>query len=434
MIDVEDRLRDELDRWVPAFRPADWNEVLAISNGGSAGLAQGQQGLSVFGSTKRRRVALLLVAVVVLAIVAAPALGLTPPFLDFFSSKHASKRVVHSFALLNVGAPRGMSPNVISGETRRVTSYRLANGKTMPLWVAPTRKGGFCFTFGYGGGCATRNEHQHDQPGDRNAAAIGLGEYGSRILAGYVFDTRIARIEVRFRHAPAASVSLLWVSKPINAGFFLYEIPRKLSPNARARRPGAGPAQPGVGPVAAVVALDVRGHEIARVGSMFRPLPAWFNPAAVSDRSKRHTILRSGRLSIVIAPSRTGGNCYWLKVDTYQEAGSGCAPPRYLTHTMAGGLSHGTGFTGFSAQVQPSVSRVELRFEDGTHVSLQAVDGHVLYDIPAVHWPRKHRLRTATAYTSTGKAVATQSLDTTQTGLYDCAKPVPIGAGETACP
>jgi hypothetical protein len=67
-------------------------------------------------------------------------------------------------------------------------------------------------------------------------------------------------------------------------------------------------------------------------------------------------------------------------------------------------------------------------------VSLQPVDGHVLYDIPAAHWPRGHRLRTATAYISTGKAVATQSFDITQTGLYDCTKQVPIGAGETACP
>jgi hypothetical protein len=154
----------------------------------------------------------------------------------------------------------------------------------------------------------------------------------------------------------------------------------------------------------------------------------------VSDRAKRHTVLRSGRLSIVIAPSRTGGNCYWLKLDTYQEAGSGCAPPRYLTRAMAGGLSHGTGFTGFSAQVQPTVSRVELRFEDGVHVTLQPIDGHVLYDIPAAHWPRRHRLRTAIAYASGRNPVLRQGFDTKQIGLYDCAKPVPIGAGQRACP
>jgi hypothetical protein len=101
---------------------------------------------------------------------------------------------------------------------------------------------------------------------------------------------------------------------------------------------------------------------------------------------------------------------------------------------MAGGLSHGTGFTGFSAQVQPTVTRVELRFEDGVHVTLHPVDGHVLYDIPAFRWPRGHRLLTAIAYASSGKAVVQQSLDTKQSGVYDCAKPVPIGAGEKGCP
>jgi hypothetical protein len=417
MIDVEDRLREEMDRSVPAFRPADWNEVLAISNGPQTG----KRGLLASGSRTQRRVVLLLVAAAVLAIVAAPALGLAPPFLDFFSSKHASKRVVQSFAVLNVTAPRGMSPKVIPGESRLLTTYHLRDGTAWPLVVAPTRRGGFCFTLDFGGGCVLRHDTtQKDQPGDHNAGAIALGRYGSHVLAGSVFDQRITRIEIRFKHAPAASAPLLWVSPPINAGFFFYDLPREV------RRSGAGPV--------AVVALDADGREVALDASMFRPLPVWFNPAAVSDRAKRHTILRSGRLSIVAAPSRTGGDCYWLKVDTYQEVGGGCAPPRYLTTPMAGGLRHGTGFTGFSAQVQPAVSSVELQFQGGDQLTLQPIDGHVLYDIPTGHWLRGHRLRTAIAYTSSGKAVARQLFDTTQTGVYDCAKPIPIGAGETACP
>ena len=441
-------LLQAIDELVPrAPRPGDWQDVLAraaISRGNPPRIEvlspqepRVSSAQRLRRRTSKKRIALVLLLAVVLAILAVPALGLAPPFLNFFSSKHASKRVVHSFALLNVGAPRGMSPNVIPGETRRVTTYRLSNGKTMPLWVAPTRNGAFCFTFGFGGSCASLHSQQRDQQGDHNAAAIGLDElggYGTHVLAGYVFDTRIARIEIRFRHTAAASVPLLWVGPPIRAGFFLYEIPRKLMPKTARAQPGSGPSQPGTSAVAAVVAVDKEGHEIARDASMFKPLPVWFNPAAVSDRSKRHVILRSGRLSIVIAPSRTGGNCFWLKLDTYQEIGSGCAPPRYLTHPMAGGLSHDPGFTGFSAEVQPSVSRVELNFEDGAHVTLQPVQGHVLYDIPPVHWPRGHRLHTATAYNSNRKTLAKQSFDTKQTGVYDCAKQVPIGAGETACP
>ena len=441
-------LLQAIDELVPrAPRPGDWQDVLAraaVSRGNPPRVevlspceVRVSIGQRLRRRTSKKRIALVLLLAVVLAILAAPALGLAPPFLNFFSSKHASKRVVHSFALLNVGAPRGMSPSVISGETRRVTTYHVSNGETVPLWVAPTRNGAFCFTFGLGGSCASLHPQQRDQQGDHNAAAIGLGEFsehGNHLLAGYVFDTRIARIEIHFKHAAAASVPLLWVSPPIRAGFFLYEIPRNLMPKTVRAQRGSGPPQPGASPVAAVVAVDEAGHEIARDASMFKPLPVWINPAAVSDRSKRHVILRSGRLSIAIAPSRTGGDCYWLKLDSYQEIGSGCAPPRYLTTPMAGGLSHGTGFTGFSAQVKPSVDRVELNFEDGARVALHPVQGHVLYDIPPAHWPRGHRLRAAIAYNRDGTTLTKQSFDTRQVGVYDCTKQVPIGAGETACP
>jgi hypothetical protein len=356
----------------------------------------------------------------VIILLAGPALGIGPPFLDFFSSKRAPERIVRQFDGLNAGAPRGMSPRVIAGQTRLVTTYRLRDGKAFPLWVSPTRRGGFCFTFGYGGGCAVRKVPSHDRNGDRNAGAIGLGRYGSHVLAGYVFDKRITNFEVRFKDAAAVSLPLLWVSRPIDAGFYLYDLSRPQ------RKPGLGPV--------AVVALDAHGHEIGRIVSIFRPRPAWFDPRKVSDVSKRHVILRSGRLSISIAPSRTGGHCFWLKVNVFQTISTGCAPPRYLTMQMAGGLSHGTGFTAFSAQVSPSVSRVELRFQDDTRAVLYPVEGHALYDIPAAYWPRGHRLVVAVAYAATGKQIARQTFDPKQVGTYPCSKPVAIGAGLTACP
>jgi hypothetical protein len=369
---------------------------------------------------RRKWLAIAVLLATVIVLLAGPALGIGPPFLDFFSSKHAPGPVVRSFAVLNVGAPRGMSPKVIAGQTRLVTTYRLGDGKPFPLWVAPTRTGGFCFRFGYGGGCADRSVSSHDGNGDRNEGAIGLGRFGSHILAGEVFDKRITKLEVRFKNAAAVSVPLLWVSPPIDAGFFLYDLSRTQ------RQPGAGPV--------AVVALDAQGQEIARNVSMFQPRPAWSDPRKVADLSKRHVILRSGRLSIAIAPSRTGGNCFWMKVDVYQTISTGCAPPRYLTMPMAGGLGHGTGFTGFSAQVKPSVNRVELRFQDRTRIVLQPVEGHVLYDIPAAHWPRGHRLVAAVAYATSGKRLASQTFDPEQVGAYPCSKPVPVGAGSSACP
>jgi hypothetical protein len=181
------------------------------------------------------------------------------------------------------------------------------------------------------------------------------------------------------------------------------------------------------------VALDAKGRVLARVVSIFRLPPAWANPNRVSNRAERHVILRSGPLSIAIAPSRTGGNCSWLQYRG-KTIGSGCAPPRFQTDAMDGGFSHGTGFTGFDAQLKPTVARVVLRFQDGASLTLRPVDGHVLYNIPQAHWPRQHRLVEADAYNTNGRKLATQKFDPRQIGLYDCKKTIALGAGQRACP
>ena len=418
MIDVEPLIVSELDALLPLpdGGRADWQDVVRRAGLDRRGVVLRVRGRWPLG--RRRSLALVLLAVAAIVFLVAPALGIAPPVLDFFSSRHAPKRVVHQFDLLNVGAPRGMSPRVIAGEARLVTTYHRHNGVAFPLWVAPTRKGGFCFVFGFGGGCADPKMPAHNEPGDFNGGEIGLGRYGSTVLAGYVYDKNIADVEVRFRHAPTVIVPLVWVSPPIEAGFFFYDVTR-----GQQRRGG---------PVA-VVALDEHGEVLARVVWIFRPKPAWFDPRKVADLSKRHVILRSGQASITIAPSRTGGNCFWLRY-RYEMMGTGCAPPRYQAAPMAGGLNHGTNFTVFSAQVKPAVERVELRFQDGTQIVLHPVEGFVLYTLPKSNWPRGHRLTTAVAYSATGKQLNKQTFDPKHFGTYPCSKPVPIGAGETACP
>jgi hypothetical protein len=366
-----------------------------------------------------KRLVLYALAAVLVVWLAAPAFGVRPPFLDFFSSKPAPKRVVHSFELLNAGAPRGMSPRVIAGQTRLVTTYRLRDGKPFRLWVAPTRAGNFCFTFEYGGGCADRRQRAGNQAGDRNAGAIGLGRYGSDVIAGYVLNQKVDKLVLWFKDGRRAAVTLTWVSAPIDAGFFLYDLTRAQ------RQPASAPT--------AIVAVDARGQQLAKNVSMFRPAPDWADPRKVSNPADKRVILRSGRMSISIAPARTGGNCFWLQADS-RTVGSGCAPPRYQTVPMAGGLNHGTRFTAFSAQVKPVVSRVSLHFQDGSEISLQPVDGYVLYDIPLEHWPRGHRLTLAVAYDAKGRKRAQQKFDPLERGTYSCAKQVPIGAGMTACP
>ena len=423
MHDVEPLILEELHRLSPLEEGQQGHWEVVVERATASSDVAGSLPSLRRGRWSRRSVWVAFAAVALVIAVAAPALGLGPPFLDFFSSKHASKRVVHQFALLNVGAPRGMSPKVISGQTRLVTTYHLRTGKAFPLWVAPTRAGGFCYLLGYGGGCVAPNSPTHPRSGDLNTGQLDVGRLGSNVIAGSVANKQTAKVEVRFLHDRAMSLPVLWVGPPINHGFFFDELTRVQQ-------------EPSHRPIA-VVAVDDKGRLLARVSAMFRVPPAWANPNTVSNRADRHVILRSGRLSITIAPSTAGGNCWWLKYRA-QTIGSGCAPPRLQTIAMAGGQNHGqdhgNGFTSFSAQVKPSVRRVVLRFQDGENVTLAAVDGHVLYDIPKTHWSRGHRLTVAAAYDKSGMTLASQKFDPLQTGVYDCMKTIPIGAGERACP
>lgn len=408
MLDVEPVILEELQRLVPPGdipRPA-WDDVL--------------RRIEPIGHRRRRMWPAYAIAAVVIVWLAAPAFGVRPPFLDFFSSSaHVPKRVVRSFKVLNVVAPRGMSPNVVAAQTRRVTVYHLRDGKRFPLFVAPRRTGGFCYTFGYAGGCTDRSANPHDQTGDLNVRDIGLGRLGSHIYAGSVFDQRIDHLQLRFVDGTHADIPLLWVSPPIDAGFFLYDL------TYSERRSAHAPKE--------MVALDAQGHVLARNRSMFAPPSRWSNPANVSDPSRKRVILRSGEMTIAVSPSSAGGNCWWLQANGLN-VGGGCAPPRYLTIPMAGGLNHGTHFTSFSAQLRPAVARVELRFQDGARIELHPVEGFVLYDIPPTHWPRGSRLIEAVAFDAGGSLLRRQTFDPREFGTYPCTKQVSVGAGETACP
>jgi hypothetical protein len=412
MLDVEPLILDELSQLAPV-EPAlagDWQSVLV-------------QVRAIHPPTRftRRRVLWAVGAVILLLVVAAPALGLPPGLLDFFSAKHAPKRVIHQFAMLGVGAPRGMNPHVIPGQTRLVTTYHLRDGTRMPLWVAPTRGGGFCYVLG-GGGCVARTEHIPNRDGDLDVGQLDVARFsnlGVKTIEGSVANQRTTKLELRFADKREVALPLLWVSPPISRGFFFYQL-------TGAERHGAHrPTE--------LVALDKEGRVLARVVSAFRLPPPWANPNNVSNRADRHVILRSGPLSIAIAPSRTGGNCSWLQYHG-KTIGSGCAPPRFQTEPMAAGLSHGTGFTGFDAQVNVNVAGVVLRFQDGAPLTLRPVDGHVLYNIPKAHWPRGHRLVEADAYSASGRKLATEKFDPRALGDYDCAKTIAIGAGLRACP
>jgi hypothetical protein len=164
--------------------------------------------------------ALLLAGVVAVG----AALGLYRDVLPFGSLQPAPAPVVRSFSGFDVAAPAGMAPGVIASETRKVVELRLSTGKNWILWVAPTRSGGFCMPHG-----CDRDRSLPFAPG--LAVPGPVSPTGEILVPPVIFegDTLIqgaSTLRVEFEDGTSARTPLVWVSAPIDAGFFVYEVPR----------------------------------------------------------------------------------------------------------------------------------------------------------------------------------------------------------------
>jgi hypothetical protein len=185
-----------------------------------------ERGFVMIAHAVRVRV-LTAVAVAALLVVAA-ALGSVP------------RRTNVAFASAPLGSPstfasvtrRATSPAVVLAARARRVAVVHWNGDR-PLLVAPTTAGGFCESLPgpYGGaGCFTGSRQ-------RNVIDSGLTADAAGPIAfnGKFFDSRGARLEVRYEDGLNTVVPIIWVGKPINAGFFVFAIP------SSHRRPGHRP-------------------------------------------------------------------------------------------------------------------------------------------------------------------------------------------------
>jgi hypothetical protein len=176
-------------------------------------------------------------AVGLAAIIAAtPALGLRGQIVQFFGGgEPAPPPVVKSFGQIDVAAPDGMATGVLSHQTRDVLEVPLSTGKMAVVWVAPTRSGGFCrFTStegrdSMGGGGCDRDRALQFAPGLSIPGPIspeGEIEAPPVIFDGDTLIHGASRVEIRFEDGDSATVPVTWVSEPIDAGFFVYEVPQ----------------------------------------------------------------------------------------------------------------------------------------------------------------------------------------------------------------
>jgi hypothetical protein len=272
-----------LDELVPAVEheePA-WEDVLLRAEARAA-TADGN-GRSVLASRRRawpirrRWLAFALAVAAIAVLFATPAFGLLLDLVGrtnvpFLKSGTAPLEVKRSFFDLSLGAPPGMAPDAIASQARRVAVFR-ANGKQHILYVAPTRKGGFCeqFTDAFGGCRASRIPLPHFPTfaGAVNSFLLDVSAEGSpfrinpksgrvvgnpdtytTLVGGSTFASTAASIEVVYEDHTRTVIPFVYVSKPIDAGFFFYGIPEGH------RRPGTR--------VAAIIVRDKSGRILAR--------------------------------------------------------------------------------------------------------------------------------------------------------------------------
>lgn len=194
---------------------------------------------------KRRRVLIIAIAVAVIVTLAAtPAFGLRGLITGWFdrtdvpfTGKSAPLVVKRDFFDLSLGLPPSIAPQAIASQVRRVATFRLGTS-TRVLWIAPTRDGGYCYTFTHTfGGCRTTHDRRlapprHVAPGYVHPELLGVSfskpsrnkvQYVERI-GGDVRTARAYSLTVRYADGTRTPVRFYFVSKPIDAGFFLERI------------------------------------------------------------------------------------------------------------------------------------------------------------------------------------------------------------------
>lgn len=185
-----------------------------------------------------RRPRLLVAAVLLLvlvALLATPAFGVQGLVLDllgrknvsFANSRSAPNEVKKQFQDLAIGAPADWSPQVIAAQARVVGTFSI-NGHPRKLWVAPTRRGGYCYTFELSfGGCRQKNSDRglrFSATWEGASANFPRSELVARV-GGDITLPAATKITAFYTDGTKHDIPFIWVSRPIAAGFFSYDIP-----------------------------------------------------------------------------------------------------------------------------------------------------------------------------------------------------------------
>jgi hypothetical protein len=387
--------------------------------------------------SRRRRLTIAATLVLGAVLVAPAALALRSTVVDFFQSEPASHSLVVDFARMDVGAPPGLENHVLYEQTRKIFERKLESGKTLTLWVAPTKTGGFCEALvgprgGGGMGCLQKRVPIAPTIAVQGAMSPdGVIRSGPVLVSGSVGMDKAETIELHYQDGDVDRQALTWVSSPIDVGFFLFDVPERHWPKEhRFER---------------LILRDAEGRELYSEAVTLHGPPAMdLKTGAPSDalqEQARKLISVSthtgAEAALWTAPTADGRTCHWLRSGESGGFGGGCPPKGVERPVLGVGQSQGGGVVLlWGGPARADVAEIEVRYEDGERAVVPVVEGMALYEIPPEHFPRGHRPNLLIARAADGRELARRRQETNAYGAYPCKHPVaiPHGYGETACP
>jgi hypothetical protein len=386
---MSDLLHARFDR-IRHDAPGDWQDVVQRVN----------------GRRRRRRLALVGAIGAVVALGAPTALGLRGPIVNFFQSEPAPRRLVLDFARMDEGAPPGLDNHVLYGQTRKIFERNLENGETLTLWVASNKRGGFCRAWvgpRMAGGFGCLWGRQPLSPGYSIRGPIsrdGVIARGPVLVEGSVAIDAAETIELQYEDGDADRQALTWVSEPISAAFFLFDVPEQhWSKGHRFDR---------------LVVRDAEGRELHSEPFTFRGPPALDSKTgapsgALQEEARKLITVRTHtgvEAAIWTAPAANGGTCQWLRLGA-SGFGGGCTAKGIERPVLAVARSEGSGVVLLSGgPARPDVAEIEVRYEDGKGAVVPMTKGTWLYEVKPVHLRRGHRAKLLIARDANGKELA----------------------------
>jgi len=218
-------MNDQLDLRLAALAdPTDdssWAEVVGRAN-----------------DLRERRPAPLTVAIgaalALAVVVVTPAVGLRGRIVHLFAkAEPAPQRIEKSLATLG-GTPPPLGPGVEADRAVKVLETPVGSGVKAVLWVAPTRSGGFCRALEleelHGGGAEClqlREDRLSVDVSLHGVSTDGAHMSGPVLLDGFAGSKRADSLVLRFEDGHSTRIPLVWLSSPVDTGFFVYGVPKQ---------------------------------------------------------------------------------------------------------------------------------------------------------------------------------------------------------------